>query len=316
MARVAVVIPTYNRAHLIAETIDSVLTQSDVDLEVVVVDDGSADDTSTVVGKYRDRVRYLRQPHSGNPASARNLGAQVTGSVYLAFLDSDDVWRPGKIARQITWLLKHPDHGMVFTDAAIMDARGQIDLAAGTFLTQNRWSGRTSLEELFSGNFIPNPTPLVRRAVFDGAGGFDPSLYHADYDLWLRIRAVHSIGCLPEVTAQVRRGHSRMSSNGLAMLMGDVVVLEKFRYCFPSEYRSLGATGRRRFSDAHLAVGIAQHDQENRRSALSAVYRALQIDPGNRRAWIRLALLTLRGVHVVALSRVRSEQSARHLETR
>src|SRR5438132_11460312 len=116
--KVSVVIPTYNRAHVVVEAIDSALAQTFPDLEVIVVDDGSSDDTASRVRGHPDpRVRYLVRPHAGVSAT-RNAGIAAARGTLLSFLDSDDLWRPDKLAREVAFLEAHPDVAALFSDAA------------------------------------------------------------------------------------------------------------------------------------------------------------------------------------------------------
>ncbi len=122
--RVSVVIPTYNRAHLVGHTIDSVLAQSFPGIEIIVIDDGSRDETPAVLAAYGDRIRVLRQPNNGmNPA--RNAGLALARGEYVALLDSDDLWLPFKIALQVELLERFPAAGFTFSEFFILrDASG------------------------------------------------------------------------------------------------------------------------------------------------------------------------------------------------
>jgi glycosyltransferase involved in cell wall biosynthesis len=114
--RVSVIIPTYNRAHSVVDAIASVLDQRYGDLELIVVDDGSTDDTASRVGAISDRrLRYVRGRHGGVSA-ARNLGAQCATGELLAFLDSDDLWQRDKLTHEVGFLASHPEVDVVFSD--------------------------------------------------------------------------------------------------------------------------------------------------------------------------------------------------------
>ena len=114
--KVSVVIPTYNRARVVGEAIDSALAQTHERLEVIVVDDGSTDDTAERVGRRRDpRLRYVRREHAG-VSSARNAGIAAATGDLVSFLDSDDLWKPEKIETEVAALARHPEAGGVFSD--------------------------------------------------------------------------------------------------------------------------------------------------------------------------------------------------------
>jgi len=119
--RVSVVIPTFNRARLVGLTIDSVLAQTFRDFEIIVVDDGSTDDTAALLAGFGERVRVLRQPNQGmNPA--RNAGLAAARGEYVALLDSDDLWEPYKLALQVELLDRFPDAGFVFSEFSVMES--------------------------------------------------------------------------------------------------------------------------------------------------------------------------------------------------
>ena len=117
MPRVSVIIPTYNRADLLGEAIDSVLAQSYQDFEMIVADDGSTDETAMVASKYGDKVRFLALPHRGQPAAPRNAGIAAATGEYISFLDSDDLYLPDKLALQVPALDENPKVGMVYSSA-------------------------------------------------------------------------------------------------------------------------------------------------------------------------------------------------------
>lgn len=149
--RVSVLIPTYNRAALLCEAIDSVLAQSFRDFEIVVVDDGSTDDTLARLAVYGDRVRVLRADHGG-PARARNAGFAAARGDYVCILDSDDLYYPHKLALQVEHLDAHPDTVMVYTEFSAFDADGFWDeFHLRTYhASAYRPAGKRRYDEIFS----------------------------------------------------------------------------------------------------------------------------------------------------------------------
>src|SRR5271168_5507609 len=123
MARVSAIIPVYNSAATIAEAVDSALAQTMRDLEVIVVDDGSLDDTATILGGYRDRVRLIAQENRG-PAAARNAAVRVASGEYLAFLDADDRWMPTMVERCVAALESAPQCVLAYSNLALVDSSG------------------------------------------------------------------------------------------------------------------------------------------------------------------------------------------------
>ncbi len=186
MARsVSVVIPTYNQEKFLAEAIASVRAQAWPDLEVIVVDDGSTDGTADLLLRLEAEggLRWFRQENAG-AAAARNRGIREARKEWVAFLDADDFWLPGKLAAQFEALRQSPAAGLCYTDVLIRFEDGEErELAC-------RPSARPLLWELLTSNFFATPTALVRRDCFGRVGLFDAELRTGeDWDMWLRLAA-------------------------------------------------------------------------------------------------------------------------------
>ena len=172
---VAVIIPAYNASRHLRRTIESVLAQTAPPAEIIVVDDGSTDDTAAVVRSFPPPVRLIQKPNGG-PGSARNLGARSASATWLAFGDADDVWYPDKLAAQLA-LRQPPETGLIH---CLPDHR---DDAVPDTLT---------FDDLWERNWIINSSVLLRRDAFDQVGGFDEArdlISVEDYNLWLRVAA-------------------------------------------------------------------------------------------------------------------------------
>lgn len=213
--RVSVVMPAYNTAAYIAESIDSVLEQDYPDLELIVVDDGSTDGTLEIVRGYGERLTLLVQ-HNQGAAVARNAGIAAAAGEYIAFIDSDDVWLPGKIRAQVAHMERHPDIGMTFTawynwkpeaSGAFRRPAGATspfpkDPSAGELIA--RGSGWLYNRLLF-GSLPHTITVMMRRGLVERIGPFDPDLKRGqDYDYWLRASRLTEIHQLNLVTALYR----------------------------------------------------------------------------------------------------------------
>jgi len=182
--RVSVIIPTYNRAQLLPRAIDSVLAQTVADhCDIIVVDDGSTDDTPAVAASYGDRVHYIRQPNRG-AAAARNLGIRASDGEFVAFLDTDDEWLPDKTARQLEALCRWPQAVLATGRAVARYADGRTRPHAVPALPFDRPVDLAPL--LFAENFMPTPTIMVRRRVLVQTELFcERLLRRHDYHLWV-----------------------------------------------------------------------------------------------------------------------------------
>ncbi len=195
---VAVVVPAYNAANYLARALDSVLAQTHADTSLYVIDDGSTDETPSVVESYADRVIHCRQKHAGQ-AVARNHGIRMSGSPFIAFLDADDYWEPDKLERQIAVLKQNPAMGLVCTDCATIN---QGKLAGSHFGGEQGARVGKLFDRLVRDCFIFTPTVLVRRKCLEEVGLFNESLVVSeDFNLWLRIAARWEIAVIPEVLA-------------------------------------------------------------------------------------------------------------------
>ncbi|MBI2361062.1 MAG: glycosyltransferase family 2 protein, partial [Deltaproteobacteria bacterium] len=200
--RVSVVIPTYNRWPMVREAVESVLAQTYGDFELVVVDDGSADDTAERLSAYSPKLRVLRQPRRG-VAAARNLGVRNSVGKYVAFLDSDDLWRSGKLETQMTFMIARPEVRICQTEE-LWIRRG---VRVNPRKRHRKPSGdifRPSLELC-----LVSPSAVVMtRELFEQAGGFDEAFTVCeDYDLWLRIGLTTPVPLIPKSLVIKRGGH-------------------------------------------------------------------------------------------------------------
>ncbi len=212
---VSAIIPTYNRREWVQLAIDSVLAQRGVAVECIVVDDGSSDGTGDALrARYGDRIRYIYQENQGESA-ARNRGAAEARGEFLAFLDSDDLWLPGKLARQVDFLRRDPDCGAVYCQAYAIDERGReiLRLPYGTHVR----GSRISLHQILtSGLPLSGSTPMIRATAFQHIGGYDVHIRHGeDVDIAARLLLDdYAVGMIPRQLAKIR---SHRGSQSLAL---------------------------------------------------------------------------------------------------
>jgi glycosyltransferase involved in cell wall biosynthesis len=222
---VSVVVPCYNHAHFVGQTIDAVLAQDYPNFEIIIVDDGSTDNSAEVVQAYGDaRVRYVYRENGGLPA-ARNTGIKNARYDFIGFLDADDTWEP-RFLRMVmaTFAEKGEDYGIVVSNRRYIDEHGN----AVAHRTQLSTPGReVTQRELIQQTFFS--TALVARAsVFEQVGLFDESLRSTeDRDMWIRVSGVSKIFWMTEKMAMIRRHSGQMSGNAARMLEANKIVLGK-----------------------------------------------------------------------------------------
>jgi len=227
---VSVVIPTYNRAREVCRAVESALQQTRAPLEVIVADDGSTDGTEQALAGYGGPVRYLRIPHSGLPARARNAGIAEARGDYIAFLDSDDAWLVAKLERQAAVLDANPEVGLVSANALLV--KGDGDEPSGAYLPDDRATGEFCLADLLYTNFVITSTAVARRSVL--LGGFDEDRRLRaieDYDLWLRMSLVSRVHYIAEPLA-IYRDHSssiRMAQSQAGHWKGMHLIVSRLR---------------------------------------------------------------------------------------
>ena len=199
----SVIIPTYNRRPMLCEAVESVLEQSDKDFELIVVDDGSEDGTAEKMGQYGSRLRLLSQSRRG-VAAARNTGVRSSTGKYLAFLDSDDLWKEKKLEIQVAFMESHPEVEICQTEEVWI----RNGLRVNPKLRHRKSSGdifRPSLDLCL----VSPSAVMMRRELFEQVGGFDEAFTVCeDYDLWLRVSIDHPIPLIVEPLVIKRGGHA------------------------------------------------------------------------------------------------------------
>lgn len=214
---VTVIIPTYNRAHLVTDAIESVFAQTFKDYEIIIVDDGSTDRTAELIGgKYAGRLKLIAQTNQGI-SSARNRGIQEAKGKYIAFLDSDDKWLPEKLAKQVAYMEANPQLGFSCTKFRAYEINLTKSRAPQT--APNYRYGPTGFSNKFadlliSKNFIPTSTVMVRRDCFAAVGIYDESIpCYEDFDLWLRLAKRYPYDLLDELLVEYREHSQNTSKN-------------------------------------------------------------------------------------------------------
>ncbi len=286
---VSIIVATYNYGRYLAGALDSALAQTFTDFEVVVVDDGSTDETAEVILPYLAdaRVRYYRTANRGQPA-AKNFGIRSARGPLIAFLDADDLWLPAKLQRQMALLRSDPGLGVVYTRRLLIDPDGrQLDGPQPAL-----YRGLV-LEAVFLRNIICFSSTLVRRAVFAEAGYFDEDLPLAiDYDLWLRVARAYRFDYVDEPLVKYRTGHANLSSRVEERLWVVHGIMRRFLDAQGGRSLVSPAAVRQARAEWYYDMGIEKR-QRSRLAALPWHVRALAADPGFALAWQGLASLPL-----------------------
>ncbi|MBC7234210.1 MAG: glycosyltransferase [Chloroflexi bacterium] len=275
---VSVIITCYNDAEYVAGAIENALAQEYTPLEVIIVDDGSTDESVQVIAPYTTdpRVRVIRHHENRGLPAARNTAIRQAHGEYIAFLDADDRWLPGKVAAQVAFLRAHPTVGMCYTRARLVTPEGRdLGITHPFSPTDDR---RATLRRLFiqGGGGIPPSTVMVRREVFDVVGLFNERLrMRQDRELWTRIAAQFAIARLDEALALKTQRPNSLGANAVRGAEYTIASTEELVRQFPE----LAPLRGKRLARLYLQIGVAQLKRGNRREARRALWAALRHDP-------------------------------------
>lgn len=223
---VSVILPTYNRAHLVGRAIQSVLDQTYQDFEIIVVDDGSRDNTEEIINGFTDtRIRYVKHQKNKGGSAARNTGIKLAKGKYIAFQDSDDEWLPEKLEKQMKAFKKASDEvGVVYTGFhRIKD--GITYYVPSDDITKKEGNIHNTL---LYGNFVTTQVAVVNAECFKKVGMFDESLPRLqDWELWIRISKYYNFSCIDEPLVKSFYQEDSISSNSVALHTAYKLILKK-----------------------------------------------------------------------------------------
>jgi glycosyltransferase involved in cell wall biosynthesis len=293
MSTVDILIPAYNAGRYLPAALSSVEAQTFPDWRILLVDDGSTDNTPDLVAPFRDRLGpklfYIQQPNAGLPA-ARNTAIRHATADYLALLDADDIWLPDRLAASVHALNSHPDAGLAYGLIHIIDTEGAI---------LRTWPGNPAHAEgdiaphiYMRSVELPCPTITFRRICIDQVGFFDETMRATeDRDLWLRIALRYQVAFIPEVIALYRTSPGSMSDDPERMLEAQLSFIDKHfgsPGCGPRQRRAAVARAYKQHAEtlaqrgrpkdalrsAFRAVAVSPLDQETLRTAASLLRRS------------------------------------------
>lgn len=306
--RVSVIIPTYNRANLVCRAIDSALAQTHPDIEIIVVDDGSTDDTAERLAIYDQRIRVIRQPNAGVGA-ARNSGIALAGGEFIAFLDSDDDWLPWKLSAQIAAFQQRPELQFTCTDAMVIDRDGKFLFERCLrryypnylYLPEQQlfdrcedlnFSGRPDDgtlpriplktgdfgHKIFLGNFFHLSTVMVRSRLLAACGGFDAGMGNAgeDYELFSRLVQVGPVGLLDVSAARCSVGGTdHLSKLRPQTALGNLRTMQRIEQRQQGRIRLPAAIIRDRRRASLFWAGLSLFDDDQPRQARPYLWQAM-----------------------------------------
>lgn len=314
---VSVIVPAYNAELFIEETLNSILTQTYKNIEVLVVDDGSQDQTAAIVERVmqRDsRIELLRQPNAG-VATARNLAIQKARGEFIAPVDADDIWFPQNLEKQVQCLVQaEPTVGLVYAWSADIDEQG---LLTGEFRA-SMIAGEV-YATLLCHNFLGNASAsLIRRACFEKVGSYSCQMkkHHAtgceDWDLYLRIAEFYQFRVVPEFLIGYRKLPGTMSCDYRRMAQSHELMLQSVYQKYPEMPALIYRLSRSSF---YMYLAHQSHQRGSHQSTLFWLYRAWRVDwitPILRYGLYILAIQSLWGLMTqLCLSRSGSSQASK-----
>lgn len=231
---VSIILPTYNRASMVMESIRSVLEQSYSNFELIIVDDGSEDETGALVASIPDpRIQYHYLPHTGYTSRLKNFALQRATGEYIAFIDSDDMWKPGKLERQIALLNENPSIGFSITDVTTFKA--DTILIDHSYQLQDITQCQNIFQWMKENRFLVYPSTLImRKSCFDTVGYFDESILSGDFHFNMRLAYHFDAGIIYETLLWRRVHDSNMSEQIPFENYGEYI--DTFDYLYKSKW--------------------------------------------------------------------------------
>jgi hypothetical protein len=271
---ISIIIPAYNVARFLKDAISSALAQKNVDVEVIVVDDGSTDNTANLLTIYsaNPRVHVITQENAG-AASARNSGISASNGRYLGFLDGDDIWATNKATRHLAILNENPRIDLTYSWWRLIDENGRQLPVSDCAIPEDKVPGGLSFEGLLLGNFTGTSSIVICRAeAIRLVGGFDPRVPVSgeDLDTWLRIAPLrdNNIALIPEVLTLYRQRNGQATGEWRTVKQGWEAAVEKARLRVPDRVATIERIARARFFQYLSYIAYRTHDYDAARKLI------------------------------------------------
>lgn len=279
---VSIILPTYNCARFLSDSLGSVLSQTYDRYEIIVVDDGSTDNTKEVLNAFLQKIKYIDLGQNRGLPAARNIGIQSAQGTYIAFLDADDLWLPEKLQTDVEYFTQHPDVSMVYSRHMNIDEQGVV-LDGGT--KRRLPSGNIFIRLFSEQNFIVPSSVVVRKEVFATAGLFDEQLFNCqDWDMWLRIAFYFKVAGINKPLVQYRHNPHSLSKNRNNVLKYQKLVIDKTYNAFKDMMCKMSERRyKKRLASHYAKIGRYYLRTGNKRLANENFRLSLQYNPLNFR---------------------------------
>ncbi|WP_323750790.1 glycosyltransferase family A protein [Marinobacter sp.] len=308
MPKASIIVPAFNAGQYISKTLDSILNQSCQDFEIIIIDDGSSDDTARLIHQYKEpRIRYYHQANSGKPAIPRNRAIKKARGEFIFIFDSDDIMLPGKLAKTIECMKNAPHAGLAFTGFACIDEQDAVinpdflspyqtlhslektEVAGDAFLIK----ARDALKGLAISNYIGTSGVAIRRSVFDNVGGFDEDVRNSDdYLMWQAVASRYDFLYIPSIFHHYRVRQGSISLRSIEdRAPGLIACTEKMMQYHKGDPISLNHL-KHRIGRFHFEVGYSHFKQQQLPQARNALIKAL-IKRKDRKSMFYLLLACL-----------------------
>lgn len=259
MPSISIVIASYNRATLLEETLKSVFNQKFPDYEVIVIDDGSTDNTYEIVKKYEKKIIYKKINHTGQSA-ASNEGIRLAKGRYITFLDSDDLWYPDFLLTMYDKIESQDEYDFCFCNFKIFD---KDEIIKHSYLKENYQKSGHLFELLLEGQFILNGAFLIKKRCIEKVGGFDEKMKLAkDWDLWLRLTSKFK-GFYVDKTLLKIRFHDGNISRDKRISQYNLFTLQKIKEYAPTEFEFYRIKIKKKIKENNRRVGKYQLQKGN-----------------------------------------------------